>query len=199
MKRLLLTMFALVSMLTWTVAQTDVTKFFLTNYAFDSNYNYTAGQSKSVSQEILEIPDWTQGFTVNYTITGIYEFGFAGTFNNGTVPSVGYDGEAGGGLALSTGWEQNFYYTQTVTLPAGKYTLTVPTYNGFTATGGTSLMAWTQHYQAILTHNIMVLPDIPTISMRIRSTTSCVRMMKEVLEPVSLQMPSELEYSGRIS
>ena len=159
MKRLLLTMFALVSMLTWTVAQTDVTKFFLTNYAFDSNYNYTAGQSKSVSQEILDIPGWTQGFTVNYTITGIYEFGFAGTFNNGTVPSVGYDGEAGGGLALSTGWEQNFYYTQTVTLPAGKYTLTVPTYNGFTATGGTSMLAWIPNSGTTVSSSVASYPS----------------------------------------
>ena len=152
-------MFALVSMLTWIVAQTDVTKFFLTNYAFDSNYNYTAGQTESVAQEILEIPGWTQGFTVNYTITGIYEFGFAGTFNNGTVPSVGYDGEAGGGLALSTGWEQNFYYTQTVTLPAGKYTLTVPTYNGFTATGGTSMLAWIPNSGTTVSSSVASYPS----------------------------------------
>ena len=152
-------MFALVSMLTWTVAQTDVTKFFLTNYAFDSNYDYTAGQTESVAQEILEIPGWTQGFTVNYTITGIYEFGFAGTFNNGTVPSVGYDGEAGGGLALSTGWEQNFYYTQTVTLPAGKYTLTVPTYNGFTETGGASMLAWIPNSGTTVSSSVSSYPS----------------------------------------
>ena len=154
MKRLLLTMFALASMLTWTVAQTDVTKFFLTNYAFDSGYDYTAGQTKSVAQEILEIPGWTQGFTIDYTITGIYEFGFVGTFNNGKVPSVGYDGEAGGGLALSTGWTQDFYYTQTVTLPAGSYTLTVPTYNGFTATAGKSMLAWIPNSGATVSSSV---------------------------------------------
>ena len=154
MKRLLLTMFVFASMLTWTVAQTDVTKFFLTNYAFDSGYDYTAGQTKSVAQEILEIPGWTQGFTIDYTITGIYEFGFAGTFNNGTVPSVGYDGEAGGGLALSTGWAQDFYYTQTVTLPAGSYTLTVPTYNGFTATAGKSMLAWIPNSGATVSSSV---------------------------------------------
>ena len=138
MKKIFLTLFMFTMAFTWTAAQTDVTKFFLKNYSFDSNYNYTAGQTQTVAQEILEIPEWTQGFTVDYTITGIYEFGFKGTFNNGVVPSAGYDGEAGGGLALSTGWGQEFYYTQEVTLPAGIYVLSAPTYNGFTATGGTS-------------------------------------------------------------
>ena len=60
---------------------------------------------------------------MNYTITGVYEFGFKGTFNGGTVPEKGYDGEAGGGLALSTGWSENMAYYQTVTLPAGNYTI----------------------------------------------------------------------------
>ena len=159
MKRLLLTMLALASMLTLTIAQTDVTKFFLKNYAFDSGYDYTAGQTKSVAQEILKIPEWTQGFTINYTITGIYEFGFAGQFNGGTVPSAGYDGEAGGGLALSTGWSQEFYYTQTVTLPAGKYTLTVPTYNGFTATAGKSMLAWIPNSGATVSSNVASYPS----------------------------------------
>ena len=176
MKRLLLSMFALASMLTWAVAQTDVTKFFLKNYAFDSGYNYTAGQTKSVAQEILDIPGWTQGFTVNYTITGIYEFGFAGQFNGGIVPSAGYDGEAGGGLALSTGWSQEFYYTQNVTLPAGKYTLTVPTYNGYTATAGKSMLAWIPNSGATVSSNVTSYPSkawtVDQISFTLDATTT---------------------------
>lgn len=33
-------------------------------------------------------------------------------------------------------------YSQTVTLPAGAYTITAPTYNGKSATKGHSLLAW---------------------------------------------------------
>lgn len=123
-------------------AQKDVTKYFMTNYSFDENFHYTAGQTNDVAQEIKQIDGWTQGFNIDYTITGIYEFGFKGKFNTASVPATGYDGEAGGGLALSTGWDQDFPYTQQITLPAGSYTIKVPTYNGCGSTAGTSLLAW---------------------------------------------------------
>ena len=123
-------------------AQTDITKYYLTNYGFDENFNYPASSSKAVAQEILQIEGWTQGFSMNYTITGVYEFGFKGTFNKGTVPAQGYDNEAGGGLALSTGWGEIMVYSQSVTLPAGTYTIKAPTYNGFTVAAGTSKLAW---------------------------------------------------------
>ena len=142
MKKLVLLVLALWGMVTSVGAQTDVSRYFLSNYGFDENFDYTAGQTFAVAQEILSIDGWTQGFSHNYTITGVYEFGFQGTFNGATVPSVGYDGEAGGGLVLSTGWETDFPYTQEVTLPAGTYTINVPTYNGCDVTEGTSLLAW---------------------------------------------------------
>ena len=44
-------------------AQQDVTKYYLTNYGFDTGFNYTAGQTTAVAQEILEIEGWTQRFT----------------------------------------------------------------------------------------------------------------------------------------
>ncbi|MCM1311374.1 MAG: hypothetical protein NC206_03845 [Bacteroides sp.] len=123
-------------------AQTDVTTYFLSNADFDIGFNYSSSSSAVVAQEILEIPGWTPNFTINYTISGVYEFGFKGTFNGGNVPAAGYDGEAGGGLALSTGWGETFGYYQTVTLPAGTYTIKAPTYNGYTATAGTSDLSW---------------------------------------------------------
>ncbi len=123
-------------------AQTDVTKYFLSNYGFDADFDYSSSSSASVAQEILEIPGWTPNFTINYTISGVYEFGFKGSFNGGSVPAVGYEGEAGGGLALSTGWGETFGYYQTVSLPAGTYTIKAPTYNGYTATAGTSDLSW---------------------------------------------------------
>ena len=43
-----------------------------------------------MKQEIKPITGWTAGFTVDYTITGIYQFGFAGTYNGATVPAGTY-------------------------------------------------------------------------------------------------------------
>ncbi len=124
------------------MAQTDVTKYFLSNYGFDSDFDYDSNSTASVAQEIKEIDGWTPDLSATYTITGVYEFGFKGSFNGAVVPAAGYDGEAGGCLALSTGWNQTFNYYQTVTLPAGTYTLKVPTYNGSSLTAATSTVAW---------------------------------------------------------
>ena len=125
------------------MAQTDVTADYLTNYNFDSGFHYKKGATNEVKQEIKDIKGWTAGFTVDYTITGIYEYGFAGTFNGGSVPEKGYNGgTTGGALALSTGWGVSMTYYQTVTLPAGVYTIYAPTYNGKSATKGTSELSW---------------------------------------------------------
>ena len=99
--KLLSLLFVLAAMNAW--GQTDVSKYYLSNYGFDTSFNYVSGGNTAVAQEILDINGWTRDFTADYTISGVYEFGFGGTFNNGTVPATGYDGEAGGGLALSTG------------------------------------------------------------------------------------------------
>ena len=123
-------------------AQTDVSKYYLTNYDFNQYFDYTASQSTAVAQELLDVKGWTAELTANYTIVGTYEYGFSGTFNGASVPSAGYDGNTGGGLAISTGWEQTFAFYQTVTLPAGTYTLNVPTYNGGSAAPAESQVAW---------------------------------------------------------
>ena len=133
-------------MLSWlsltATAQTDVTADYLTDYTFDSGFHHKASETTKVDKEIKTIKGWTQGFTVDYTIAGIYEYGFAGTFNGGEVPAQGYEGSTGGALALSTGWGVEMTYSQTVTLPAGVYTFSAPTYNGKSATKGHSLLAW---------------------------------------------------------
>ena len=137
----------------------DITKYYLQNYGFDTDFDYPATSSATVSQEILDIPGWTANLSADYTITGIYEFGFKGKFNNGTVPTQGYDNEPGGALALSTGWEQTFCYYQTVTLPAGTYTLTAPTYNGKSVTGGTSLLSWIPNSGTAVTSTVKSYPS----------------------------------------
>ena len=123
-------------------AQTDITAQYLKNFSFDSGFHHKAGTTTEVKQEIKTITGWTAGFTVDYTITGIYEYGFAGKFNGGEVPAQGYEGSVGGALALSTGWGVEMTYSQNVTLPAGTYTINAPTYNAKSATKGKSLLAW---------------------------------------------------------
>lgn len=143
MKRITLSLFALALACLNLSAQTDVTKYLLENYGFDTDFDYPASSSATVTQEIKAVKGWTPELTADFTITGVYEFGFGGKFNAATVPATGYENSAGGALALSTGWSQTFCYSQSVTLPAGTYTVKVPTYNGdASATAGTSKLAW---------------------------------------------------------
>lgn len=142
MKKKVILMCGLLLFTVGAIAQTDVTRYYLDNYGFDDNYDYTSGQTTTVEKELKEVDGWTAVLSADYTIVGTYEFGFKGKFNTASVPAAGYDGETGGGLALSTGWEQTFLFYQTVTLPAGTYTLNVPTYNGSSVTAATSQVAW---------------------------------------------------------
>ena len=123
-------------------AQTDVSSYFLENAGFDTDFDYKSGAINVVKEEIKSVKGWTPELSATYTIVGTYEFGFKGTFNGASVPAKGYDGENGGGLAISTGWDQTFLFHQTVTLPAGTYTVNVPTYNGCAVTAATSQLAW---------------------------------------------------------
>ena len=123
-------------------ADADITRYVMFNAGFDRNYNHTAAESGNVAQELNEVSGWTAELSADYTVSGVYEFGYKGTFNGATVPAAGYNGEAGGALVLSTGWSQTFCYSQTITLQPGTYTISVPTYNGKTQTAGSSMLAF---------------------------------------------------------
>ena len=140
--RLISCLFALSVTSVSVMAQEDVTATYLTNYGFDSNFNYQAGATNEVKQELNDVDGWTSEVTVDYTIMGVYEYGFQGKFNGGTMPTSGYNGSKGGALVLSTGWGVSFTLCQTVTLPAGIYTVNVPTYNARNSTKGTSALSW---------------------------------------------------------
>ena len=140
-------------------AQDDVTKYYLSDYGFDTGYNYKSGAKDNVVKEINEIVGWTPSLSADYTITGIYEFGFKGKYNGTVVPETGFDGEAGGGLALSTGWEQTFCYSQEVTLPKGTYTIVAPTYNGKSVTAGQSQLAWVPNSGTEVTSTLKSYPS----------------------------------------
>ncbi len=121
----------------------DITGYYLQNYGFDSDYDYTIDDTGNVAQEIREVKGWTKNFSANYTITGVYQIGTPVTFNGASVPSVGQDGTTNGGvLALSTGWNQSMLFYQTVELPAGHYALVSAFYNSAEKTAGRSRVAW---------------------------------------------------------
>ena len=121
----------------------DITSSYLKNSNFDSNYHYPASATGNVKQEILEIDGWTKDIKVDYTITGVYQFGTAKTFNGVAVPATGQNGKAEGGcLALSTGWGESLLYYQDAVLPAGKYALVTAIYNCCDKTPGISKVGW---------------------------------------------------------
>lgn len=121
----------------------DVTPVYLKNTGFDNEFDYAASATGNVAQEIREIKGWTMNISVNYTITGVYQFGTSKTFYGVSVPATGQDGTANGGcLALSTGWGQSLLYYQDAVLPAGKYALVSASYNCSDKTVGISRIGW---------------------------------------------------------
>ena len=121
----------------------DLSDVYLKNADFNANYDHVFGETGNVAQQICELPGWNKDFSVNYTIAGVYQIGTNKTFNGAKVPDKAFDGTTSGGvLALSTGWEQALKYYQTVTLPAGNYTMKSAFFNGSDKSSGISLMAW---------------------------------------------------------
>lgn len=126
----------------WAQDQSDVTKFFLSNANFDEKIDYPAGSTENVRFVVKNPDGWTADIAADSTTVGTYAFGFSGTFCGASVPATGYNGQAGGALALSTGQGQVLRYYQEVTLPAGNYTITVASYNAGEKATGTSQLAW---------------------------------------------------------
>ena len=121
----------------------DLSDVYLKNADFNANYDHAVGETGNVAQQICELPGWNKDFSENYTIAGVYQIGTNKTFNGAKVPDKAFDGTTSGGvLALSTGWQQALKYYQTVTLPAGNYTMKSAFFNGSDKSSGISLMAW---------------------------------------------------------
>lgn len=145
MKKRCLSILALSTLSSLAWADIDISDLYLQNAGFDdeSHFDYHISEEGNVAQEILPIYGWNKDFSVDYTVCGIYEFGTSKTFNTyGKVPSAGYDNSKGGCLALSTGWDQEMKFYQTVTLPAGDYKLQTAYFNGSNSNNGYSLLGW---------------------------------------------------------
>ncbi|WP_340112443.1 glycosyl hydrolase [Maribellus mangrovi] len=128
-ERLFFTLIGLISLMP-VFAQQDITDTFLTNAGFNSNFNYPIGYTGSVTSTnpgtMRSVTGWTSGPVIDWSVTGTYEYGWTGRFNDAAVPTSGYDEATGpgeGALGLSVGWGNSLYYTQNVTLPAGIYAI----------------------------------------------------------------------------
>lgn len=131
------------SALTLSAQTEDVTKAYIDNSTFDTHFDYVAEDKGNVAQEILDVFDWITPTMPNYTIGGVYQFGTKKTFNGASVPAKAYDGSAiGGGLAVSTGWNQQLLYKHPIILSPGKYAIVTAIYNCGDKTAGASMVGW---------------------------------------------------------
>ncbi len=132
-------------------AQVDVTSTYLTNAGFDTDANYLVASTDNLGpandgSANLAVTGWD--LAVNeYSTSATFEYGTSATMNGKAVPSVGSDGSttgAGqGALGIMASWSAYIKYSQSVTLPAGTYTLSYKAYNANTGgTAGNSLVGW---------------------------------------------------------
>ncbi len=125
-------------------AQDDVSAYFLVNNGFDTNFNYGAELKGNIAGDVIhDVYGWTNETTATYTVAGTFAYNNNITFNGSSpLPSSGYNGSEGGALGLTTGWGMQLVYSQSVTLPKGKYRLCAAYYNVGSASAGNSLLAW---------------------------------------------------------
>lgn len=134
---------------------TDFTDFFLNNAHFNlgtpldngvCTYAKDMGDNGTTYFGMQPIPSWTpnnpgkDGQASGLFAVGSGENAWLGSKNQGYVaPDTKADGSTEGNVFGFVGcWTSSSYYTQNVTLPAGSYTITIPTYN---STGGTDAIA----------------------------------------------------------
>ena len=115
----------------------------LQNLQFNEGTFTTANLNIGNSDEQKAVTGWTVA-----TAGGTYHSGAQLAYGSGltmgasgssyAIPEAGTDDDpTGGALALIAAWNAQVQYTQAITLPAGRYTLKVPVYNG----GGTTAIA----------------------------------------------------------
>lgn len=114
---------------------TDVTTQYLgADAGFNGpEYNFDKNASGSIDQQSAELKGaegWSHNDLAGYWALGTVEYGSQVKLKGqGVVPTEGYMGSEGGCLGLAAAWSATVYVYHEVTLPAGKYTLNVPTYN----------------------------------------------------------------------
>ncbi len=129
----------------------NVTDSVLVNPGFNISNTYLQGLGSGVNLgaglgAVQSVNGWLKVQDGEWAAGSSYDYGYLGTFNGAIVPNTGSNGAFGNGngaLALSAGWGNGASYYQTVTLPAGKYSLESMNYNANAlAVQGASLLAW---------------------------------------------------------
>lgn len=106
-------------------AQTDVTSTYITNAGFDVESDFQTSIAVDGSAHRYDVTGWTSDGGTQYTSGGAIGFTAGGKINGSSIPSTNSDGtNSGGALAIQAAWASNVFYKQTVTLPAGNYTMT---------------------------------------------------------------------------
>ena len=124
-------------------AQTDVTSQYLTNAGFDDSGSWQASNvAIGNNNNMKDVANWTKASTSSWTGSATFGYGTDGQCNGSKVPSTNPEGEAtGGAFGFSASWSGKVQYTQTVTLPAGEYTLAYKAYNAQTSTDGNNKLS----------------------------------------------------------
>lgn len=147
--KLFMATFALVGGSVAAMAQTDVTSTYLKNADFSQGTpigNHLCGYGKDMETNgttyygMQDVTGWSKVLPGATDEKGFENCGAAGAIfsygstwqlkgNQKTAPAAGPVESTGNCLGFFAVWGQSAYYYQDVTLPAGKYTITVPMYN----------------------------------------------------------------------
>ena len=95
--------------------------------------NWAAGESAN-SADYADT-GWRNVQSAAWSSSAVVAYGGAGQVNGASAPTADNAGRSGNALGISIGWNGTVtYQSQSITLPAGAYTLTVNAYNNFTST-----------------------------------------------------------------
>lgn len=111
---------------------TDVTAQYLgADAGFNGpEYNFDKNATGEVNNNQVTVQGWSHNNLSGDWGLGTVEYGSQVLLKGQSkVPAEGYEGSTGGCLGMAAAWGGTVYVYQEVTLPAGKYTLNVPTYN----------------------------------------------------------------------
>jgi hypothetical protein len=112
----------------------DVTDTYLVNAGFDDETCFATADVAGNTDPVA-VTGWAVSETGEWGASAAFAFGSTSQLNGAAVPTAAADGSTTGGvLGLSAGWGYARVYKQSVTLPAGLYTITYSAYNANTAT-----------------------------------------------------------------
>jgi len=90
----------------------------------------------------LAVSEWTSNGGAAWSSSAVIKYGSAGKINGAAIPATDKNGNEGGALGISAGWNGEVAYTQRLMLPAGTYQITVDAYNANTKTDANSLVGF---------------------------------------------------------